>query len=270
MREPQIKEILSAGETEKAIEETKILVKNNPNFTNELVLLAARLETIQNEKRQGIIDDTDFRTEKNKINAGVLHILDNHHLPVAILDSSTPQKSNLKNYILVGMASLLIGFLGFYFYNNEFKTVDKTTQNNTEGIAINATNNPSQDTESNSDIPDEPITFNNNEASEILGLYFDSKIVERKDSFKIGADKTVSYLKGSLVNYYNLTHHILKNTTNNIDELHWTLLKELEYLEDEQKTLNEAGFKNGDRITLEVYAVQHPQPARPDKEILKK
>ena len=259
MREPQIKEILSAGETAKAIEDTKILVKNNPTFTNELVLLAARLETIQNEKRQGIIDDNDFRTEKNKINAGVLHILDNYHLPVAIPQNSTSKKSNLKNYLLVGMASLLIGFLGFYFFNNESKTVDKTTQNNTEGIA-------SQDTESNSDIPEEPITFNNTEASEILELYFDSKIVERKDSFKINADKTILYLKGSLVNYYNLTHQILKKSSNNIDELHWTLLKELEYLEDEQKTLMEAGFKNGDRITLEVYAVQHPQPANPGKE----
>ncbi len=273
MKEQQIKEILSAGKTEKAIEATKILVQTNPSFSNELVLLAARLETLENEKRQGIIDDTNFRTEQNKINAGVLHILDNHHLPVAPTPNPSSSQSNLKNYLLVGMASLILGFLGFYFFygNSPMTTpIGDLEEIDSNAIALQISNGPSANQSSTTDTPEEPITFNTSEAAEKLELYFDSKMIKRKDHFVIDANQTVSYLKGSLVNYYHLKQRVLENTTVHFDKIHWSIMKELQFIDDEQQTLKEAGFKKGDRVTMEFSIINYPQPARNEIELINK
>ena len=271
MREPQIKEILSTGETEKAIEATKELVQNNPSFSNELVLLAARLETIENEKRQGIIDDTNFRTEKNKINAGVLHILDNHHLPVTPTPNPSVPKNNLKNYLLVGMASLLLGFLGFYFlYNKDSSPITTADLNHKDSSALvlQISNDPPSKQGSEKDASPEPITFNTSDAEEKLELFFDSKMINRKDHFVIDANQTVSYLKGSLINYYHLKQLVIQNTPDHFDKLHWSIMRELQTIDNEQQTLKEAGFRNGDRVTMEFFMETYPQPAKTEIELI--
>ena len=62
----EIIDLISRGKITEAVKELFLLLSNS-EYVSEIIILSSQLETINNEKRLGIISDEAARLSKNKI-----------------------------------------------------------------------------------------------------------------------------------------------------------------------------------------------------------
>jgi len=219
----KIRDLLTKGNTTKAINELKVFYKPFSFQRWRITRIETRFNNLQKSNLRGIIDYNQYTIHTNKINDSILDFLEN----LESNENTITNQTLLKRLSAISTVAVLIVLL----------------------ISPSKKPNYKQATEEKVQDSVDTIFFNTQgrDTSELIELRIVLKSKKVDHKFFVLKTMKVENLKDAVVSHYGI-HDILKKRKENYDEL--VLAADNVKLTNESLSLEEAKVKSGDAVKI--------------------